>query len=250
MWAERDELTRLRRENKQLRVERGHPVKSRGLVCTGDRGGPIRLFRFMSGASLRLRQAKLVGEAGGEANQACFPVSTMARVLGVSQAGYYAWRHRPPSRHAVADAALLKRVQDRARQFAPDLRRTACPRGSPEPGRATWPQTDRAPDARSRARWRQPQAWWPDHDAARQGGPARAGPGRPQLHGLRAKPALGGGHHLCADRSRLPLSGRRAGRLEPQDRRLVDGQSPASRTGAGRDGGGRGAAPSEGRHPP
>ena len=53
------------------------------------------------------------------ANQACFPVAAMARVLGVSKAGYYAWRHRPPSRHAVADAALLKRVRTvhgRARQ--------------------------------------------------------------------------------------------------------------------------------------
>ncbi len=35
----------------------------------------------------------------------------MARVLGVSKAGYYAWRHRSPSAHAVADAALLKRVR-------------------------------------------------------------------------------------------------------------------------------------------
>ena len=45
------------------------------------------------------------------ANQARFPVATMARVLGVSKAGFYAWRHRPPSLHAVADAALLKQVR-------------------------------------------------------------------------------------------------------------------------------------------
>lgn len=45
------------------------------------------------------------------ANQARFPVALMARVLGASRAGYYAWRHRPPSAHAVADAALLKRVR-------------------------------------------------------------------------------------------------------------------------------------------
>ena len=45
------------------------------------------------------------------ANQACFPVAAMARGLGVSKAGYYAWRQRPPSRHVVADAALLKRVR-------------------------------------------------------------------------------------------------------------------------------------------
>jgi putative transposase len=45
------------------------------------------------------------------ANQAVFPIATMARVLGVSEAGYHAWRHRPPSAHAVADATLLKRVR-------------------------------------------------------------------------------------------------------------------------------------------
>ena len=32
-------------------------------------------------------------------------------MLGVSEAGYYAWLKRPPSAHAVADAALLKRVR-------------------------------------------------------------------------------------------------------------------------------------------
>ena len=35
----------------------------------------------------------------------------MARVLGVSKAGYHAWARRPPSARAAADAALLKRIR-------------------------------------------------------------------------------------------------------------------------------------------
>jgi putative transposase len=45
------------------------------------------------------------------ANQAILPISTMARVLGVSRAGFYAWLRRPASEHAQADAALLKRIR-------------------------------------------------------------------------------------------------------------------------------------------
>jgi putative transposase len=74
-------------------IEKPNHYNGSPLVCTGDRRGVAGLFRFMS------------------ANQAYFPVATMARVLGVSKAGYYAWAHRPLSAHAVADAALLKRVR-------------------------------------------------------------------------------------------------------------------------------------------
>jgi putative transposase len=45
------------------------------------------------------------------ANQACFRVATMARVLGVSRAGYYAWVSRPLSPHAEADAAPPERIR-------------------------------------------------------------------------------------------------------------------------------------------
>ena len=44
------------------------------------------------------------------ANQAVFPIAVMARVLGVLESGFHAWRKRPASAHSMADTALLKRV--------------------------------------------------------------------------------------------------------------------------------------------
>lgn len=45
------------------------------------------------------------------ASQADFPILVMARVLGVSKAGFYAWQQRPPSAHAQTDAVLLQRIR-------------------------------------------------------------------------------------------------------------------------------------------
>ena len=59
------------------------------------------------------------------ANQASFPIASMARVLGMSKAGYYAWVKRPPSARARADAALLKRIRT---VHASSRHTGACPR--------------------------------------------------------------------------------------------------------------------------
>ncbi|MGQ5702864.1 IS3 family transposase [Sandaracinobacteroides sp. A072] len=90
---EREELSKLRRENARLRQERDILAKAGGLVRTGEQGDPVRVYRFMS------------------ANQADYPIKTMARVLRVSASGYYAWRSRPPSARATADGDLLRRIR-------------------------------------------------------------------------------------------------------------------------------------------
>lgn len=46
-----------------------------------------------------------------KAFQADYSVSTMARVLGVSRSGFYAWCQRGPSRRATTDALLLVEIR-------------------------------------------------------------------------------------------------------------------------------------------
>lgn len=45
------------------------------------------------------------------ANQAMFSISAMSRALGVSRAGYYAWRERASSARSIADAELTDRIK-------------------------------------------------------------------------------------------------------------------------------------------
>lgn len=44
-------------------------------------------------------------------NQALYPVRAMARVLGLSPSGFYAWLGRPLSSRAIANAALTERIR-------------------------------------------------------------------------------------------------------------------------------------------
>jgi hypothetical protein len=55
-------------------------------------------------------------------------VSLLCRVLGVSHAGFYAWRSRPPSLRAVTDRALLEQIRQIIGTAAPP---TALPASTP-----------------------------------------------------------------------------------------------------------------------
>ena len=91
---ERQELRRLRRENKQLRIERDILKKSSGLVRSGERLDPGAGFEFV------------------KANQAVWPVRTVCRVLGLSPSGYYAWVGRAPSARARRDQQLQEQIKE------------------------------------------------------------------------------------------------------------------------------------------
>lgn len=46
-----------------------------------------------------------------------FPVSRQCEVLGVSESGYYAWQHRPPSRRDQANAILKETIYSRWERY-------------------------------------------------------------------------------------------------------------------------------------
>jgi transposase InsO family protein len=47
-----------------------------------------------------------------EARKAAYPVSVLCRALRVSRQGFYAWRRRPPSKHATRDLRLAVLVRE------------------------------------------------------------------------------------------------------------------------------------------
>jgi putative transposase len=51
-----------------------------------------------------------------QAQQAQHRIGRLCQVLNVSRSGYYAWRHRPPSARARANARLVERMTQLHRQ--------------------------------------------------------------------------------------------------------------------------------------
>ncbi|MBI1899384.1 MAG: IS3 family transposase [Acidobacteria bacterium] len=82
--AEREELARLRKENRELRTERENLKKSRGL----------------------LREAPAVKFAWIAVEKAYFRISELCRALDVARSGFYAWCRRPESAHTQRDRRL------------------------------------------------------------------------------------------------------------------------------------------------
>ena len=90
--AEREELRRVRGENRRLREEREILAKAAARVRSGGRLGAREAFELM------------------RANPARSRIATMARVLGVCPSGLPAWRAREPSRRQQGDEALKARI--------------------------------------------------------------------------------------------------------------------------------------------
>ena len=54
-----------------------------------------------------------------EAEKANYPIQMLARILGVTRQGFYAWRKRPPCQRRITDAAytaVIKRIHTESRQ--------------------------------------------------------------------------------------------------------------------------------------
>src|SRR5713101_9929825 len=183
------------------------------------------------------------------AHQAVFPIATMARVLGVSKAGYYAWLRRSPSARAVADRVLIKRIrtihvtshetygvprihaelraagEKHGRKRIARLMRAAGIVGVSR-RRGTVVTTRRDKDAR-------PAPDLVDRDFS------AAAPNQLWVADITFIPTAAGFLYL----------GRGAGCVQPPDRRLGDGKPSADGTGAGRARNGDWAGAAERRDP-
>ncbi|WP_415776445.1 IS3 family transposase [Shewanella oncorhynchi] len=92
--SERDELKRLRRENKELRMEKEIPKKGKRLLCERN--------------EVRFRFIKLQSHL--------FPIALLCRVMSVSKSGYYDWHKRPANVISLETLKLYRLVRQLFKQ--------------------------------------------------------------------------------------------------------------------------------------
>ena len=168
-----------------------------------------------------------------EDRRADYPVTIMCDVLGVSPAGYYAWRARPESLRAVANRELvddIKRVHHdtNGRYGSPRVHAELRAQGRGA-SRGRIERLMRRHGIRAiMARPRRVRTTDSRHDFP-------IAPDLLERNFIAAAPnrIWLGRHHLRRDRSGLALSGHGHGPLQPQDRRLGDGGSFARRAAIG-----------------
>jgi HTH-like domain len=147
----------------------------------------------------------------------------MCRHLGVSRAGYYAWRSRPPCARDRADMELvgvIKAIHNRSRgpYGAPRVHAELALEFGIRCGRKRVARLMRRRDRRRASA---------TEDRADDPGPkshAGAGPRQPGLPGQRAGPGMGRRHHPAPHLGGLAVPRRRRGRLKPEGGRVGHGQ--------------------------
>src|SRR5713226_8812001 len=165
-----------------------------------------------------------------------YTVATMCRVLAVSASGYYAWRQRPPSARARADAELTARISaihqySRATYGAPRIHEELLAVGM-HVGRKRVARLMKAAGL-----WGVSRRQWVTTTVRERG--ARPAPDLVERNFVAAAPnrLWVADITYIPDLGRVSLLGGSARRFQPQNRRLGDGNSSTHRTGA------RGAQP-------
>jgi hypothetical protein len=162
-----------------------------------------------------------------------YPATILSNVLGVSPAGYRAWRARPESQRAAANPELVDNIK---RVHCDTCGRCGSPRIHAElrgSGARGEPRSRRATDVPSCYQGHHGPATAGTHRRQPSRLPDRSEPARAELHRHRAEPDLARRHHLCRDGSGLALSDHRPGPLQPKDRRLGNVRSLARRPAVG-----------------
>lgn len=178
------------------------PAPGGGVLRQGERSNPMR-FRFT------------------DEQAAQYPVSLLCRAMGIPRAGDYAWRDRGPSARTVADAALVARItqiHDATLGIygAPRIHAELRIAHGIRVGKKRVARLMRARHLRCRPTRRA------HNDRPRCQASFGTRSGRSRIRPQRTEAAVGVRHQIGPNGPGVPVSGRRAGRVFAQDRRLVD----------------------------